>query len=49
MQRFGPPPSYPDIKIPGLNAPIPPGKMYGFGEGQWGKPPVNQVCSKPKS
>lgn len=25
MQRYGPPPSYPDLKIPGLNAPIPPG------------------------
>ena len=23
MQRFGPPPSYPSLKIPGLNAPIP--------------------------
>ncbi|ETO29769.1 hypothetical protein RFI_07353, partial [Reticulomyxa filosa] len=42
MQRFGPPPSYPDLKIPGLNAPIPPGKQYGFHEGQWGKPPVDE-------
>jgi len=25
MQRYGPPPSYPDLKIPGLNAPIPKG------------------------
>jgi hypothetical protein len=24
MQRYGPPPSYPNLKIPGLNAPIPP-------------------------
>ena len=23
MQRYGPPPSYPNLKIPGLNAPIP--------------------------
>jgi len=23
MQRYGPPPSYPALKIPGLNAPIP--------------------------
>ena len=23
MQRYGPPPSYPSLKIPGLNAPIP--------------------------
>ena len=42
MQRFGPPPSYPDLKIPGLNAPIPPNKMYGFHDGQWGKPPVDE-------
>jgi hypothetical protein len=25
MQRFGPPPSYPTLRIPGLNAPIPEG------------------------
>lgn len=25
MQRYGPPPSYPGLRIPGLNAPIPPG------------------------
>lgn len=25
MQRFGPPPSYPTLQIPGLNAPIPEG------------------------
>jgi splicing factor 3B subunit 2 len=25
MQRYGPPPSYPSLKIPGLNAPIPDG------------------------
>jgi len=23
MQRYGPPPSYPNLKIPGLNNPIP--------------------------
>lgn len=23
MQRYGPPPSYPNMKIPGLNCPIP--------------------------
>ena len=23
MQRYGPPPTYPNLKIPGLNAPIP--------------------------
>lgn len=25
MQRYGPPPSYPNLRIPGLNAPIPAG------------------------
>lgn len=25
MQRYGPPPSYPKLRIPGVNAPIPPG------------------------
>ena len=30
MQRYGPPPSYGKLKIPGLNAPIPPGAQFGF-------------------
>eukprot|EP00956_Cyclotella_meneghiniana_P034661 scaffold107230_cov69-Cyclotella_meneghiniana.AAC.4 len=42
MQRFGPPPSYPNVKIPGLNAPIPAGASYGYHVGGWGKPPVDQ-------
>jgi splicing factor 3B subunit 2 len=25
MQRYGPPPSYPNLRIPGLNSPIPAG------------------------
>jgi len=29
MQRYGPPPSYPYIKIPGLNAPLPGESAYG--------------------
>ena len=33
MQRYGPPPSYPNLKIPGLNAPIPEGARYGFHPG----------------
>lgn len=41
MQRFGPPPAYPKLKIPGVNCPIPPGARYGFGPGEWGKPPVD--------
>jgi splicing factor 3B subunit 2 len=28
MQRFGPPPSYPTLRIPGLNSPIPEGCVY---------------------
>uniref|UniRef100_A0A6A7G4N5 Splicing factor 3B subunit 2 n=2 Tax=Hirondellea gigas TaxID=1518452 RepID=A0A6A7G4N5_9CRUS len=42
MQRFGPPPSYPDLKIPGLNAPLAQGCKYGFATGLWGKPPVDE-------
>ncbi|KAM3441800.1 hypothetical protein NHJ13734_002631 [Beauveria thailandica] len=42
QQRFGPPPSYPTIKIPGLNAPPPPGGAWGFHPGGWGKPPVDE-------
>ncbi|CAL1526202.1 unnamed protein product [Lymnaea stagnalis] len=42
MQRYGPPPSYPNLKIPGLNAPIPDGCMFGYHAGGWGKPPVDE-------
>lgn len=42
MQRYGPPPSYPGLKIPGLNAPIPPGARFGYQPGGWGKPPVDE-------
>jgi len=42
MQRYGPPPSFPNLKIPGLNAPIPPGAKWGFHPGGWGKPPVDE-------
>jgi hypothetical protein len=41
MQRYGPPPSYPSLKIPGLNAPIPFGSEFGYHPGGWGKPPVD--------
>ena len=41
MQRYGPPPSYPNAQIPGLNAPLPPGAGYGYHVGGWGKPPVD--------
>ena len=43
MQRYGPPPSYPNLKIPGLNAPIPTGASYGYHVGGWGKPPVDEL------
>lgn len=42
QQRFGPSPSYPSLRIPGLNAPIPPGAQWGFNPGCWGKPPVDE-------
>lgn len=42
MQRYGPPPSYPQLKIPGLNAPIPEGAQWGYHPGGWGKPPVDE-------
>jgi splicing factor 3B subunit 2 len=42
MQRFGPPPSYPNLRIPGLNAPPPPGAQWGFHPGGYGKPPVDE-------
>jgi len=30
MQKYGPPPSYPNLKIPGLNAPLPEGNAYNM-------------------
>lgn len=42
MQRYGPPPSYPNLRIPGLNAPIPTGAGFGYHPGGWGKPPVDE-------
>ncbi len=41
MQRFGPPPGYPGLKIPGLNVPIPRSAKFGYHVGGWGKPPVD--------
>ncbi|XP_073991912.1 splicing factor 3b subunit 2 [Rhodnius prolixus] len=43
MQRYGPPPSYPNLKIPGLNCPIPDGCSFGYHAGGWGKPPVDET------
>ncbi|VDK42029.1 unnamed protein product [Anisakis simplex] len=42
MQRYGPPPSYPNLKVPGLNCPIPEGCAFGYHAGGWGKPPVDE-------
>jgi splicing factor 3B subunit 2 len=41
QQRFGPPPSYPAMKIPGLNAAPPLGAQWGFHAGGYGKPPID--------
>ncbi|XP_033103033.1 splicing factor 3B subunit 2-like [Anneissia japonica] len=43
MQRYGPPPSYPNLKIMGLNSPIPEGCSFGYHAGGWGKPPVDET------
>lgn len=44
QQKVGtPPPSYPQQRIPGLNAPIPAGAQWGFQNGGWGRPPVGGV------
>lgn len=43
MQRYGPPPSYQTLKIPGLTAPLPtPDCQFGYHVGGWGKPPVDK-------
>ncbi|KAI9695438.1 MAG: hypothetical protein M1820_008623 [Bogoriella megaspora] len=42
QQRFGAPPSYPALKIPGLNAPPPHDATWGFHAGGYGKPPVDE-------
>jgi splicing factor 3B subunit 2 len=47
QQRFGPPPSYPGLKIPGLNAPPPTGASWGFHPGGYGKPPVDEYTNRP--
>ena len=42
QQRYGPPPSYPNLRIPGLTCPIPIGGQFGYHQGGWGKPPVDE-------
>ena len=46
MQRYGPPPSYPNLKIMGLNAPIPEQCSFGYHAGGWGKPPVDEQVGR---
>lgn len=41
MQMYGPPPSYPGLRVPGVNAPIPIGAKYGFHIGGWGRAPID--------
>ena len=43
MQRYGPPPAYPNLRIAGLNAPIPKGASFGHHPGGWGQPPVDET------
>ena len=43
MQRLGPPPAYPHLRVPGVNAPLPAGAQYGFQAGGWGRPPVDEA------
>ena len=43
MQRYGAPPAYPTLKIPGLNAPIPEGGVFGTQPGGWGRPPLDEM------
>ncbi len=42
QQRYGPPPSYYTIKIPGLSTTIPHGASFGYHAGGWGRPPVDE-------
>eukprot|EP01105_Mastigella_eilhardi_P028816 TRINITY_DN978_c0_g1_i1.p1 TRINITY_DN978_c0_g1~~TRINITY_DN978_c0_g1_i1.p1 ORF type:complete len:619 (-),score=244.43 TRINITY_DN978_c0_g1_i1:76-1899(-) len=43
QQRYGPPPSYPTLRIPGLTCPIPEGAQWGNHPGGWGKPALDDV------
>jgi len=45
IQKYGSPPAYPHMRIPGFNAPIPEGAQWGFHPGGWGKPPVDTFVS----
>lgn len=45
LQKWGAPPAYPHMRIPGFNAPIPEGAQWGFHAGGWGKPPMETFVS----
>lgn len=53
MQKFGPPPSYPGLRIRGVNAPAPAGAPLGYKPGEWGRPPrvedIKEIVSAPTS
>lgn len=40
--RFGPPPSYPNLRIPGVNAPLPESASFGYQPGGWGNIPTDE-------
>ncbi|CAN6620772.1 cold sensitive U2 snRNA suppressor 1 [Trichomonascus vanleenenianus] len=42
MQKYGPPPSYPGMRIRGLNAPKPEDGEWGLHAGGWGYPPLDE-------
>lgn len=42
MQRWGPPPGWPGLVVPGVNAPIPDRARFGYQTGGWGKAPVDE-------
>ena len=48
MQVHGPPPSYPSLKLPGVNAPLLPGSSWGHEKDQWGRPPTDTLHPKGK-
>ena len=48
MQVHGPPPGYPSLLLPGVNAPLPPGTSWGHDRGQWGRPPTDAIHPKGK-
>ncbi|GAB0493765.1 hypothetical protein MMPV_005050 [Pyropia vietnamensis] len=48
MQQYGPPPAYPTLRLPGVNAPPPPGGVWGYAQGGWGRPPLHPATGRPR-